>query len=105
MPVWIGDKDFIDLEVSKPVKVLAPAYSQSQFEAVILSKSPITAPIQKGDVLGELVINVPRSDDINQFKKLSFPLVATENVGEGGLISRSRAAVMTISSFLFGSKN
>ena len=105
LPVWIGAKDYIDLEASEPIKVLAPAYSQSQFEAAIISTSPISAPIKKGDVLGELIINVPRSDDINQFKKLSFPLVAAEGIAEGGFISRSRAALATISSFFFGFKN
>lgn len=102
LPVWIGSENSVDLEVPKPIKVLAPAYSQSKFNAVIVTKAPLSAPIKKGEVLGELIIDVPRSDDINQFKKVSFPLVASQEIERGGIISRSKAALTKIYSFFFG---
>jgi len=105
LPVWIGSENSVNLEVSEPIKVLAPAYSQSRFNAMIVTKSPLSAPIKKGEVLGELIIDVPRSDDINQFKKVSFPLVASQEIASGGIISRSKAALTKIYSFLFGMDN
>ena len=102
LPVWIGSENSVDLEVPKPIKVLAPAYSQSKFNAVIVTKAPLSAPIKKGEVLGELIIDVPRSDDINQFKKVSFPLVASQEIERGGIIPRSKAALTKIYSFFFG---
>ena len=90
---------------SEAIKVLAPAYSQSRFNAMSVTKSPLSAPIKKGEVLGELIIDVPRSDDINQFKKVSFPLVASQEIASGGIISRSKAALTKIYSLLFGMDN
>ena len=105
LPVWIGSQDTVDLVVPNSVKVLAPAYSQSKFSAVIIAQTPISAPVKKGEQLGELIIDVPRSDDINQFKKISFPLVASQDIARGGLISRSKAALNKIFLFITGSDN
>ncbi len=105
LPVWIGSQDTVDLIVPNPVKVLAPAYSQSNFSAVIITETPISAPVKKGEQLGELIIDVPRSDNINQFKKISFPLVASQDITRGGLISRSKAALTKIFSLITGSDN
>ena len=65
----------------------------------------MVAPIKKGEILGELIIDVPRSDDLNQFKKISFPLISGEEITKGGIIARSKAALEIIYSALVGSDN
>ena len=105
LPVWIGSRENVNLQVKDDVKILAPAYSQSKFNAVIVTKSPVVAPIKKGEILGELIIDVPRSDDLNQFKKISFPLISGEEITKGGIIARSKAALEIIYSALVGSDN
>ena len=53
----------------------------------VAMKEPVSAPINKGDVLATLKIEIPDR------KILEIPLVAGANVGQLGMFSRLGAAV------------
>ncbi|MGO1298741.1 MAG: serine hydrolase [Vibrio sp.] len=80
--VWMGDKDKVALGVNKDTYVTLPRGKSKDLTASFVLNKKLKAPIQKGDVVGKLYYKVDGKD------VAQYPLIALENVKEGGLFSR-----------------
>jgi len=78
-----GAEDTVKLTVPRNVRVTVPKLQSDEVKTEAKFKSPVKAPIAKGDVVGELLVSVPQIGDF------SVPLVAAEDVAEAGFIGRS----------------
>jgi len=94
--VWMGDARTVGLTTQGVPQILVPVSSADQVETTIEYKGPIEAPIGKGDVLAQLVINAPG------LPQSTIPLVAMEDVGRGGFLPRIRTAAQVILAKLNG---
>ncbi len=85
--VWMGDAQRINLVAPEDLKILVPARAlKGGIDAVIEYRSPLEAPISKGQKVAELVIE--RKD----LPPARLPLVSDRAVERGGLVARLRAA-------------
>lgn len=86
--VYLGNKNKVGLKAKKPVTIIVPKIYASDLKVEITYKSPIKAPIIKGQVVGVAKVNIPKGDVIE------VPLLAANNVAELGffakLIQKSR---------------
>ncbi|MBE1277160.1 serine hydrolase [Enterovibrio baiacu] len=80
--VWMGDTDQVALGVSEDTYVTLPRGKARDLEASFVLEKTLEAPIAKGDVVGKLYYQVD-GEDIAE-----YPLVALNDVQEGGLFSR-----------------
>ena len=81
--VWGGSRMFLPLVGADGVQVVFPRLAANQrLKAEIIYKSPLKAPIAKGDVVAHLRISTP-SQAVSE-----VPLVAAEDVTQGGVIRR-----------------
>jgi D-alanyl-D-alanine carboxypeptidase (penicillin-binding protein 5/6) len=78
-----ADVDTVGLAVSRDIRVTVPNAEKKNVTMNARFDSPIAAPIQKGDQLGELIVSVPQIGDF------SVPLVAANDVNEAGFFGRS----------------
>jgi serine-type D-Ala-D-Ala carboxypeptidase (penicillin-binding protein 5/6) len=81
--VWGGDRMFVPLIGGSDINVLLPkAQSGQRLQAQIIYKSPLKAPIKKGDVVARLRVTTA-SQSVN-----IVPLQAGEDVPEAGTMRR-----------------
>lgn len=81
--VWGGSRMFLPLVGSDGVQVVFPRLPANQrLRAEIIYKSPLKAPIAKGDVVAQLRISTP-SQAVSE-----VPLVAAEDVAPAGVLRR-----------------
>ncbi len=81
--VWGGDRMYVPLIGAGDVTVLLPkAQSAQRLQAQIIYKSPIKAPIKKGDVIAKLRVTTA-SQSVNE-----VPLAAGEDVPAAGTMRR-----------------
>lgn len=80
--VWMGDSDEVSLGVSEDTFVTLPRGQTKDLKASFVLEKELKAPIAKGDVVGKLYYRVGE-DDIAE-----YPLLALNDVNEGGLFSR-----------------
>lgn len=80
--VWMGDTDQVALGVTENTYVTLPRGKAGNLEASFVLEKILTAPIAKGDVIGKLFYNL---DD--EFVA-EYPLVALDDVNQGGFFSR-----------------
>jgi D-alanyl-D-alanine carboxypeptidase (penicillin-binding protein 5/6) len=81
--VWGGNRMFLPLVGAEGVLVVFPRLPANQrLRAEIIYKAPLKAPIAKGDVVAHLRVTAP-SQAVSE-----VPLVAAEDVPEGGVIRR-----------------
>lgn len=81
--VWGGSRMFLPLVGADGVQVVFPRLPANQrLRAEIIYKSPLKAPIAKGDVVARLRISTP-SQAVSE-----VPLVAAEDVAAAGVLSR-----------------
>jgi D-alanyl-D-alanine carboxypeptidase (penicillin-binding protein 5/6) len=84
--VWVGAKPRVALAPARDVILTAPLGDLERAEVTAHFDSPVPAPVQKGDRIGEIEIAVPGLDPVR------VPLEATEDVGPGGFLVRVEAA-------------
>ncbi|MFD2179409.1 serine hydrolase [Veronia pacifica] len=80
--VWMGDTDQVALGVSEDTFVTLPRGKVQDLKASFVLEKNLEAPISKGDVVGKLFYQVDDKDIAE------YPLVALNDVKEGGLFSR-----------------
>ncbi|MDD1783432.1 serine hydrolase [Enterovibrio sp. ZSDZ35] len=80
--VWMGDTDQVALGVTEDTYVTLPRGKAKDLEASFVLEKTLEAPIAKGDVVGKLYYQVDGED------VAEYPLVALNDVKEGGLFSR-----------------
>ncbi|MCF6274028.1 MAG: D-alanyl-D-alanine carboxypeptidase [Rhodobacteraceae bacterium] len=89
--VWLGQVAEVGMAPVEDIELLLPYRALSNIKAKVVFETPIEAPISKGEMLGELVVNIP---DMGTRR---FPLAATEDVAEAGFIDRFKAAFKILS--------
>ena len=80
--IWMGNKDTIALGVSKDTYVTLPRGQAKSLKASFILDKELRAPISQGDVVGKLYYQID-GEDIAE-----YPLLALEDVKQGGLFSR-----------------
>jgi len=77
--VWMGDRDEVALGLTRDLYVTIPRRQYDNLDARTEIRSPLTAPLQQGQALGEIVIELEGELVARQ------PLVALQPIPEGGL--------------------
>lgn len=92
--VWMGAHDRVALVPDRDVSVLLPVLSGKSANAEVVFAAPIQAPISAGQTLGELIIK-PEG-----LPETRVPLVAAQDVAQGGFFIRIRTAVHVLMSHI-----
>jgi D-alanyl-D-alanine carboxypeptidase (penicillin-binding protein 5/6) len=88
--VWIGDAPTVGLAPASDVVVTTPFADGSAIGARVVYDGPLPAPIAAGDRVARLIVTSPGMEPV------SYPLVATESVGAGGVLARVEAAARLV---------
>lgn len=95
--VWMGNAPTVGLVPAEDIEILLPALTRDTLEAEVVYDGPVSAPIETGQKLAELVI---RPDDLPEMR---MPLVAQNDVPTGGFPVRvMTAARVLLTRFLDG---
>src|SRR5699024_7492632 len=78
-PVWLGGRASVGLTTAEGVRVLIPAGAATLPAAVAEFTGPVTAPVAKGQELGNLVVTLGNGVESRT------PLIAAEAVEEAGI--------------------
>ncbi|MEP2533863.1 D-alanyl-D-alanine carboxypeptidase family protein [Shimia sp.] len=84
--VWMGKFPHVGLVPAADVTVLLPVLAQNKVTAEVIYQGPVQAPISKGQELAQLVL---MPEDLPEIR---IPLVAENDVSEGGFTVRIRTA-------------
>jgi D-alanyl-D-alanine carboxypeptidase (penicillin-binding protein 5/6) len=83
IPVWYGEESELPVTVENDVVVTVPSASKYDVKITVQYETPISAPIQKGAIVGEIRITS------STFKfPLVIPLIAAISVKEGGFCTK-----------------
>lgn len=80
--IWMGDKDTVALGVDKAVSVTIPRGQAQNLQADFTLDKALRAPLAKGEQVGTLHLKLDDKD------VMTMPLVALEDVEQGGIFSR-----------------
>lgn len=80
--IWLGQERSVGLQVTEDLSLLLPIEALNGLKGKIHTREPIEAPIEKGQKLGHLIIEVP------EMPSVEIPLVASEAVEKSGFMSR-----------------
>jgi len=94
--IWAGSRDQIRLGIAEKLAVTVPRGQSDQLEASVELDKVIKAPVAAGDVLGRVQVTL-QGEPV-----ASVPLVALENVPEGGLFKRIWHAILLFFMGLIG---
>lgn len=95
-PVHLGDAEQVGLVAASDLDLLLPLSGANQLNAEIHYTGPFQAPIAAGQILGEIVIQVP------DLPSVSVPLVAEADIAKGGVLGRISVAARLLWTDLFG---
>lgn len=96
VPVWYGAKKSVQAIVPQTIKLTIKKSKKHKYSASATYNTPVTAPVKKGDKIGELFI---KYGDKTVEK---YPLVAKEDIAKMGALSRF---IENIKYFIFGTEN
>lgn len=85
-PVWLGDFADVGLVAAEDFTVLLPALAQENLGGTVNFRTPVEAPVNTGDVLGELVV------ERDGLPEARLPLVADRDIARGGFLPRVQSA-------------
>jgi D-alanyl-D-alanine carboxypeptidase (penicillin-binding protein 5/6) len=88
--VFMGTADSVDLAPAEDLVLLIPVTQGEAVEAEVVYDGPIAAPIAAGQELGHMIIRIEGFDD------QIVPLVAMNDVSQGGPWIRFSAAVVDV---------
>jgi D-alanyl-D-alanine carboxypeptidase (penicillin-binding protein 5/6) len=94
--LWLGAQNTVDLVYDNDVEVVIPYGEQPKVASRVIYTGPIEAPVQKGQEIAKLVIEVPKMGEI------SFPLKAAETVERGGFMARLNASAQVLTERFLG---
>ncbi|GGB33463.1 penicillin-binding protein [Oceanisphaera marina] len=80
--IWMGDKDTVALGVDKAVSVTIPRGQAQSLQADFTLDKALRAPLAKGEQVGTLHLKLDDKD------VMTMPLVALEDIEQGGIFSR-----------------
>lgn len=95
--VWLGAEPEVGLISPEPIDVMVPYEDRDKLKVRVVYNGPIPAPIEEGQVIAELVVDMP------QIGEKRFPLVASASVGKGGFMIKMSASARILSSRLLES--
>jgi D-alanyl-D-alanine carboxypeptidase (penicillin-binding protein 5/6) len=73
-----ASNDLVPLTVNRDIRVTVPKGQKDKIKIIANYKSPLQAPMSKGDTVGELKISIPQIGDFN------VPLVLAEDIESAG---------------------
>jgi serine-type D-Ala-D-Ala carboxypeptidase (penicillin-binding protein 5/6) len=85
-PVWLGAQETVPVVAPGPVQMLVPRGERDKMVARVVYQGPIEAPIEAGQKVADLVVDVPGQETVR------FDLVSGQAVERGGLAVRIGAA-------------
>jgi D-alanyl-D-alanine carboxypeptidase (penicillin-binding protein 5/6) len=77
----MGKKEQIPLVIDQDLTITLPNNVRNDLKVEVVAKEPLLAPINKGDEIGKLVVEIPRVTN------LEIPLYAGESVEEMGFMA------------------
>ncbi len=80
--IYMGDKDQVRLGINQSSQITIPRGYREKLKASFTLDKPLEAPINKGEVVGTLTLKI--EEDV----VATYPLVALDQVNEGGLIKQ-----------------
>ena len=80
--VYMGDLDTVGLVPAEDLRLLVPALVQDKISAEVIYKGPLTAPIEMGTPVAEMIIHIPDLPDHR------VQLVAESSVAKAGFMRR-----------------
>ncbi|MEP1553192.1 serine hydrolase [Paraglaciecola sp.] len=80
--IYMGDKETVDLGILEDTPINIPRGQSKNLEANFKLEKNLQAPLAKGEVVGTLYLQI-EGEDIAE-----YPLVALQEVNEGGFIDR-----------------
>ena len=89
-PVWMGASDAVDLLPARGLRGLVPAGREAEITARVDWQGPLQAPLAAGQVVGELVVDVPGMGEQR------VPVVTGSDVPAAGLLRRLRTAAAVL---------
>lgn len=87
VPVWLGKTRTVAAVPDKDIVLTVPKGKQKEILAKVTYEKPISAPIQKGQKVGSLVLHIPDQENIN------VDLFAAEDVKRLGYFGRLKELV------------
>ncbi|MFV0627230.1 MAG: D-alanyl-D-alanine carboxypeptidase family protein [Alphaproteobacteria bacterium] len=93
--VWMGTKPTVDVYPEHDVTLTLSRLDANKVKMTLVYDTPVKAPVVKGDVLGQIKIEIPEKETIN------VPLVAVDNVAKKGFFSR---VLSNLNYYLLGNK-
>ena len=94
--VWLGKADKVGLEIANDVDLLLPIEALSGLKGEIQLREPVEAPIEKGQVMGRMVIEVPKMPSVE------VDILASDSVERSGLMSRFKLSASQVKRSLLG---
>lgn len=85
--VWLGNAPQVPLVIDRDLKLTLPRNAIDKMKVTVRMQNPVAAPVQKGQKLGTMVIQVPGAPD------REYPLTAGADVGQLGFVGRIGAAI------------
>lgn len=92
-PVVFGNADVVSLILDQDINVTIPKAARDKYQVSVQYKSPLTAPVAKGEEVGKITFNVPGMDSF------SYPLVAEKGIEKNGFFKNT---ISKMQYFLFG---
>lgn len=88
--VWMGSEPTVGLVAAEDISILMPALAPDEIEGEVVFTGPVSAPVQTGDQLAELVFT------LEGLPETRLPLVADRDVAAGGFVSRVSTAALVL---------
>lgn len=88
--VWLGEAATVGLVAAKDVEKLVPASAQETMSAEVVYSGPLTAPIEQGAQVAELVVHIDGLPDAR------IPLLAQTTVEKGGFLQHIGTAAKVL---------
>ncbi|MDH3514273.1 MAG: D-alanyl-D-alanine carboxypeptidase [Gammaproteobacteria bacterium] len=81
--LWLGDQSLLPLGVQQNLYLTLPRGWHEKLQARLLVKEALTAPVEQGQVMGTLALELDRQP------YAEYPLVALREVSEGNILQRT----------------
>ncbi|MCX7338512.1 MAG: D-alanyl-D-alanine carboxypeptidase [Alphaproteobacteria bacterium] len=88
IPVWYGRENFLPVTVEKDAVIALARVGRKDMVVKLKYESPIAAPIQKGTVVGHIIVTSPALP-----KPIEIPLVAAITIEKAGFFKRMKDSV------------
>ena len=94
--IWLGRETQVGLASPADISAVVPVLAADDPVYEVVYAGPVEAPIEAGDQLAELVITL---DGLGEMR---YPLVATDNVERGGMMSRLKTSAKKVAATYLG---